>query len=469
MARIGIVLALVALLLGCSQGKVTSSPETASRPPNIIYILADDLGYGDVGVYGQQKIKTPRIDQMAAEGMKFTQFYAGSTVCAPSRAALMTGLHTGHTYIRGNGEIPFRAQEFTVAQLLKQAGYTTGMFGKWGLGVANTPGSPDKKGWDAYLGHLHHVDAHFQYSDSLWQLDQHGLRQVPVDPHAYSNDLFTKGGLSFIREHQQKPFFMYLSLTVPHAELKVPDSSMKLYLDAQGNSIFAPETPFPGKHYGAQAKPKAAYAAMVTRADSYVGQVLDLLQELGLEENTLVIFTSDNGTHKEGGHAPSAFNSSGPLRGIKRDLYEGGIRVPLVVRWPGKIKAGSMSDHVSANWDFMATFAELTSMPAPTETDGISMVPTFTGQGAQREHPYLYWEFHEGGFSQAVRQQEWKAIQFIGKDKSSRIELYNLANDLGEQHNLASSFPKKVKEMAALLDDARTRPEHPKFLTLESY
>lgn len=444
------------------------SAQAQGRRPNIIFIMADDLGYGDVGVYGQTKIETPRIDKMAGEGMKFYQFYAGTTVCAPSRSALMTGLHTGHTYVRGNGNVPLRPEDVTMPQVLKQGGYSTGMFGKWGLGLQNTTGSPEKKGWDEFLGHMDQTEAHFQYSDSLWQVKNGKLNRVKVDPSAYTNDLFTAAGLNFIKEHQQGPFFLYIALTLPHAELKVPDNSMKKYLDANGNSIFDPEIPFPGAHYGAQPKPRAAYAAMVSRTDEYVGQILDLLAQLGIDKNTLVVFTSDNGPHKEGGHVPAYFQSSGPFRGIKRDMYEGGIRIPMIVRWPGIVKANSVSNEVFAHWDFLPTFAEAAHLKTPAKIDGISFLPTLKGKGKQKEHPYLYWEFHENGFSQAIRQGDWKIVRIWKKGVPPVSELYNLAVDPAETNNLAATEDDRIKSMNALLNEAHAKADHPTFQTLEN-
>lgn len=435
---------------------------------NVIYILADDLGYGDLGCYGQQKIRTPNIDKMAAEGIKFNQFYAGSTVCAPSRSALMTGLHTGHNYIRGNGEVPLRSGDTTIAQVFKKSGYTTGMFGKWGLGLENTSGAPQKKGWDEFLGHLHHVAAHYQYTDSLWQIVNGSLQRIKIDPALYANDLFAESAKKFITAHQQEPFFLYLSLTLPHAELKVPDASLKKYQNKGGQSIFAPEIPFPEKHYGAQSMPRAAYAAMVSRVDDYVGEIRKLLKELNLEGNTILFFTSDNGPHKEGGNVPDYFNSNGPLRGIKRDLYEGGIRVPLIVSCPGKIKKGISTDHKAANWDLFTTVSEITGQNRPDNLDGVSFLPTLLGQANQKKHDYFYWEFHEQGFKQALLKNDWKAIRFYNKDKSFRTELYDLRKDVSEKNNVAGAHASTVKEMEELMDQARSRSEHPLFRTIDS-
>jgi arylsulfatase A-like enzyme len=458
------------LLLGAlSPGQVPP----ATRP-NIIYIMADDLGYGDLGSYGQQKIKTPHLDQLAAEGLKFTQFYAGSTVCAPSRAALMTGLHTGHTYIRGNGEIPLRPQDTILPGYLQQAGYTTGMFGKWGLGDMNTTGMPDLKGWSEFVGFLHHVEAHFQLPGILWHFRQGStpLRQRISTAHqGFANDFLADKAVDFLQENQKKHFFLYLSLTIPHAELVMPDKLLSRYQHADGTSLFGPEVPFPGLHYGGQRQPRAAYAAMVSRVDDYVGTVLAKVRELGLEENTLIFFTSDNGTHIEGGRTRKDvefFQSSGPLRGIKRDLYEGGIRVPGIAYWKGKIKPGQTTDFPAASWDWLPTLLDLAGSTSPRPaTDGVSLASLFTENkvpsGSDRT---LYWEFHEGGFSQALRRGDWKIIRQKKADGTVKTELYNLKTDPGEQTDRAASQPDRLRQMEQLLNAARTKSEHPAFVTL---
>jgi len=330
------------------------------RRPNIVYVLADDLGYGDLGCYGQQKIRTPNIDRMASEGLRFTDHYAGSTVCAPSRCSLMTGLHTGHALVRGNYEkgphgpgagVPLRPEDQTVAEALKTAGYRTGLFGKWGLGVEGTSGEPNRKGFDESFGYLNQVHAHYQYPDYLLR----NGRRVDLSDNAggkrakYANDLIADEALRFVRDNSRGPFFLYYSPTMPHAELLVPEDSMKPYLGvlSEGKTHLSASDGGSG-HYATQRTPHAAFAGMVSRIDSYVGRLLDLLKELGIDNDTIVFFTSDNGPHREGGADPEFFNSSAGLRGIKRDLYEGGIRVPLVARWPGQIQAGGTSAYVSA-------------------------------------------------------------------------------------------------------------------------
>lgn len=458
---------------------VSSHPPKLS--PNIIFIMADDLGYGDLGSYGQQKIHTPRLDQMAREGMRFTSFYAGSTVCAPSRSVLMTGQHTGHTPIRGNlqrdslGQEPLPSDALTIAELLKSAGYRTGMFGKWGLGGPGTYGSPNAQGFDAFYGYLDQHAAHFYYPEFLYRNEQReplpGNKVIdnPPAPGAgpavkkaiYSHDRIVDEALSFIgqskKEYPSQPFFLYLPVTVPHAELAAPQDAMEPYTDSLGNSIF-PEIPFPGKGYSAQAMPRATYAAMVTRLDRDVGRILDTLRALGLDRNTIVFFTSDNGPHAEGGMDPEFFNSNGPLHGKKRDLYEGGIRVPMIAWGPGRIPAGRVSDHVWASWDVFPTVAELsgakmslTQVQTIPNIDGISALPTLLGTSkAQRLHKYLYWEFYEGQGAQAVRQGRWKAVRkpiFTGE-----VELYNLEVDPSEERNVAAQNPKIVSAMRQIME-----------------
>lgn len=417
--------------------------------------MADDLGYGELSCYGQQKFETPNIDQMAAEGMRFTQHYAGTTVCAPSRSALMTGLHTGHTYVRGNREIqpegqhPLPDTATTVADLLQQAGYSTGIIGKWGLGFPGSSGVPEKQGFDTFFGYNCQRQAHHYYPEQLWRNTEKITLEENQDGRkgAYSHHLFTQEAMSFIRENaeQENPFFLYLAYTIPHADVDVPDSTMAAF---QGKFE---EEAFTGNHYVNQPTPRAAFAGMVTLMDQSVGQLLDLLKTLEIDENTLVIFTSDNGPHWAGGHNPDFFDSNGPLRGYKRDLYEGGIRVPMIARWSGKIKGGSTSEHVSAFWDFMSTACELAGAEAPAYTDGTSYAPALLGR-EQPEHEYLYWEFHEQGKKQAVRKGKWKAVRTnIAKNPEAPLELYDLSADLGEENNIADEHPEVVREMAQIM------------------
>ena len=428
-------------------------------PMNVIYILADDLGYGDLGCYGQTKIHTPNIDKMAKEGMLFTQHYAGCTVSAPSRCSLMTGLHTGHSQIRGNKEIkpegqqPMTADTYTLGKLMKSAGYATGIFGKWGLGYPGSTSVPSTMGFDEFFGYNCQRQAHSYYPDHLWhnndtvflhENDNEG-RQI------YSQDLIHEQALKFIRDNKDKPFYAMLTYTLPHAELNLPhDSIYRKYENA------FEEVPYDGKMgYHPSEKPYASFAAMVTRLDKYVGDVMAELKELGLDKNTIVIFTSDNGPHREGGANPDYFKSYGPLKGVKRDVYEGGIRVPMVAWCPDKIKAGVKNDHVSAFWDVMPTLAELTGVALPETGDGISFLPTLFSKDGQKQHEYLYWEFHELNGREALRSGNWKLIRqpIVGE---TILELYDLSSDIHEDNNLAQQNPEKVKELEILMDGART-------------
>lgn len=421
------------------------------RTPNIIFILADDLGYGDLGCYGQKDILTPSLDGMAAEGLRFTDFYAGSTVCAPSRCSLMTGLHTGHAYIRGNALLPLREEDTTVAELLKRAGYATGLVGKWGLGEPGTSGVPNRKGFDEFYGYLNQVHAHNYYPEYLWRNETRvrleGNKEsrpgVSSVRNEYTPDLFAKEALDFITRHRDHPFFLYLSPTIPHANNERQA--------AESNGMEVPsDAPYGGKFWPQEQKNKAA---MITRLDQMVGEVLRRVKELGLDEHTLVFFTSDNGPHKEGGD-PGFLKSSGPLRGIKRDLYEGGIRVPMLLRWPGVIPAASISPLPCAFWDILPTLTDLAGAETPAGLDGIFLGALLRGkEEEQQRHEYLYWEFHEGGFKQAVRMGNWKAVR---PKSRAPVELYDLAEDLGEEHDLAPGHRDRVAQAEALFLSART-------------
>jgi len=431
---------------------------SSHEKPNIILILADDLGYGDIGCYGQTKIKTPHLDRMAAEGMKFTQFYAGSTVCAPSRCSLMTGLHTGHCEIRGNkeykpeGQHPLSAEAVTVAELLKQTGYTTGAMGKWGLGGPGTDGVPEKQGFDLFFGYNCQREAHFYYPEHLWKNEKKFIieENKKGKKAVYSHDLIVNEALAFIKKHHKEPFFLYLPFTIPHAELAVPEKELKQY-----TGLF-PETPYPGAHYSSQDKPRAAFAAMVSRLDSDIGRIFTLLKQKNIDNQSRVIFSSDNGPHKEGGHDPAFFESSGPFRGMKRDLYEGGIRVPFIARWPGRIQAGSINKHIGAFWDFLPTVCELAGLQSPDNIDGISFLPALTGK-KQPKHAYLYWEFHEQGGKQAVLMEPWKGIWInVRINPDGPIELYDLSQDQKEQNDVSSLHPEIVKKIDQIMKQART-------------
>ncbi len=424
-----------------------------ARPPNIIFILADDLGYGDLGCYGQKQILTPNIDRLAADGIRFTQCYAGSTVCAPSRCCLMTGMHTGHAQVRGNALVPLRPEDRTVAEVLKGAGYRTGLVGKWGLGEPGSTGIPNKKGFDFFFGYLNQVHAHNYYPDYLWRNQEKVTypgnvveKGVAQKREVYSHDLFAEEALKFVAQEPGKPFFLYLAFTIPHANNEAGKQGMEVPSDK----------PYSDRPWPQQQK---NHAAMITRMDADVGRLVKRLQELKLDEQTIIFFTSDNGPHREGGADQKFFNSSGPLRGIKRDLTEGGIREPMIVRWSGKIKPGQVSDQVWAFWDFLPTASELAGAKPISDIDGISQVPTILGEKeagrAQKPHDFLYWEFHEGGYSQAVRMGDWKYIR-RPYSKNPAPELYNLKTDPGETQNLAGEQKAIVAKIEAYLKTART-------------
>lgn len=439
--RWGVIIGTVAIAV---------SAALAAVRPNIIFILADDLAYADLGCYGQKQIRTPHIDRLAAEGMRFTQFYAGSTVCAPSRSCLMTGQHTGHTRIRGNGgrkgeRVALHPQDVTVAEVLKEAGYRTGIFGKWGLGEDGSPGVPNRQGFDEWYGFLNQTDAHNYYPPFLHRNEKKITLPGNADGRReqYVHDLFTQEALAFIERSRGGPFFLYLAYTIPHANNELTRET--------GNGMEVPsDAPYTDKQW---AQPDKNFAAMVTRMDGDVGKIMAKLKELALDEKTIVFFTSDNGPHKEGGRQVDFFDSNGPLRGIKRDLYEGGIRVPMIVRGPGRVLTG-VSDHVGASWDFLPTAAELAGAAPPEGIDGLSMLNALRGR-PQKSHEYLYWEFHEAKAAQAVRFGDWKAVRPKGKP----IELYDLAKDLGEERDVASQHPEVVARAENILSRARTESE----------
>ncbi|MEM8669586.1 MAG: arylsulfatase [Planctomycetota bacterium] len=437
----------------------------AAERPNLIFILADDLGYGDLGCYGQKVIQTPRLDRMAAEGMKFSQFYAGNTVCAPSRSVLMTGQHMGHTHVRGNAGgsnmliQSLRDEDVTVAEVLQPAGYTSALIGKWGLGQVDQPGFPMRQGFDVFYGYLNQVHAHNYYPEFLWSGDQkQPLRNVVERAERsyggftggaatkrieYTHDLFVDEASKFLREHTAEPFFLYLPLTIPHANNEATRMTGD-GAEVPDYGIYA-EKDWPQQDMG--------QAAMITRMDADVGRILDLLGELGIAENTLVFFTSDNGPHNEAGHNLERFNPSGPLRGTKRALYEGGIRVPGIAWWPGTIKPGSTTDHVAYFGDWMATAADLAGIDPPDDIDSISFGPTLRADSAaQKKHDYLYWEFYEQGSRQAVRFEDWKAIR--QPMTTGKIQLFDLSKDLGEKSDVAKDHPDLVKRAAAMMDEA---------------
>jgi arylsulfatase A-like enzyme len=436
--------------------------------PNVVLILADDLGYGDLGCYGQQRIKTPHIDRLAAEGMRFTDFYAGCTVCAPSRCVLMTGYHMGHCWVRGNAgqanrEIQcLRDQDVTAAEVLKKAGYVTALSGKWGLGEEGTAGVPTRQGFDDFFGYLNQHHAHNYYPAYLFR----GEKRVPlknVVPGSgefgvgvaskkveYSPDLVTAEALAWIERVKEQPFFLYFAVTLPHANNEAGKQGM--------------EVPELGAYEATDWPPQQkAHAAMISRLDADVGRLMDKLRALGLDENTLVLFSSDNGPHAEGGNDPQFNDSSGPLRGIKRDLTEGGIRVPFIARWPGKIKSGTTSNFVGSFADVLPTLAELAGAPSelPKDIDGVSLAPTLLGRSAeQKRHDCLYWAFYERGGAQAVRQGNWKAVQ---QPLSTPLRLYDLATDIGEEHDVAAKHPEIVSQMTAAMREAYAPSENWRF------
>jgi arylsulfatase A-like enzyme len=463
------VLSLV-LLLSC---KTQPQKETQSQNPNIIYILADDLGYGDLSVYGQTHFQTPNLDKMASEGMLFTDHYAGTTVCAPSRSSLMTGMHTGHTPIRGNkewkpeGQWPMADSTYTMAEMLKNAGYVTGAFGKWGLGFPGSEGDPNNQGFDKFYGYNCQRMAHNYYPGHLWDNETKvTLEENSGDKFAiYAPELIHKRALQFIETNKDKPFFMFYPNVIPHAELLIPEENL-----AEFRGKYLPENHYEGAEpgdpgfregpYGTQPESHAAFAAMVTLLDKQVGEVLDKLKELGLDKNTIVMFTSDNGPHLEGGADPDYFDSNGPLKGYKRDLYEGGIRVPMIAWWPEKIEAGSRTNHPSAFWDIMPTLADLAGLEAPKEIHGISFLPTLLNNENQKQHDYLYWEFHEKGGRKALRKDNWKLVSYdVFDPEKTTSELYDLSTDIGEENNVANEHPELVKELMDLMMNARIESE----------
>lgn len=465
-------------------GTISASPKSKPSKPNVIYILADDLGYGDLGCYGQKYIKTPNLDRMAAEGILFTRHYAGCSVSAPSRSSLMTGLHTGHTYIRGNKEVkpegqePLNAASFTMAEMYKQKGYITGAFGKWGLGMSDSEGSPNKQGFDEFFGYLCQRYAHRYYPDYLW----HNNKKVILPGNGwkgtqtYAPDVIQEKALEFIKTHKDTSFFLYVPNILPHAEVIAPDDKyLAMYKDkfeekswngGNGAAYGGPDFNIAG--YAPQSFPKAVFAAMVSRLDAQVGEIIKLVKDLGIENNTLIIFSSDNGPHQEGGADPDFFNSNGGFRGYKRDLYEGGIRVPMIARWPSKISAGSRTDFPSAFWDVMPTLAEIAGMKIPDGIDGISMVPTLFGKKGQKKHEYLYWEFHELGGRQAVSKGDWKLVCYnVLKAGETKVELYNLKTDPKETSNVAAQNVAVVAELKKLIKTSRDPSDIFKFHIVE--
>ena len=468
MKHLSILLVPIILVMSAS---VLNGQKQEHRRPNIIFILSDDLSWGDLGCYGQQKIKTPNIDRLAGEGIKFTQAYAGNSVCAPSRSSLMQGLHPGHARVRGNGYLNYRESlqpgDITVASVLKQAGYKTGLFGKWGLALHNQPGTPNKMGFDQFFGYLNQRQAHTYYPEFLYHNEervyypenalhyelQNYSRKSSYDkdgkvlPNGIKNpsqaknafDEYCAKSLEFVKENKNDPFFLYLAYTIPHGPLIVPD--LGEYKDKD----------WPIQH--------KEWAAMITRMDTEVGKLLKLLDELGLEENTIIFFAADNGNpsgydnrylkERKGPTISEFFDLASPTRGKKGDSYDGAFHVPAVVRWPGKIAPKQVSDHMWAFWDFLPTAAEIAGIKPPSNIDGISLLPTLLGNGKQKQHDYLYWE-HTG--NQAVRMANWYAHRASG----SSVELYDLVSDPQQSVDLSSKNPKIVRKVRKIMEEAHT-------------
>ncbi|RMF96728.1 MAG: N-acetylgalactosamine-6-sulfatase, partial [Planctomycetota bacterium] len=481
-------LVLLGTMLGATSQAVSArqpAGQTSQRPPNIVLIMADDLGYAELGCYGQKKIQTPNLDRMAAEGMRFVQFYAGAPVCAPSRCVLMTGKHLGHAAVRDNSELrpegqwPLPEEEITIGEVLSARGYATAAIGKWGLGAPTTTGDPNRQGFDLFFGYNCQRHAHNFYPSWLYrnhervplnnpEFSPHQRFPADADPNDpaayrryvgndYAPDRMLAEAIRFVRENRDRPFFLYFPTTVPHLALQVPEDSLREYLGK------FPETPYLGdRGYLPCYAPRATYAAMVTRMDRDIGRLLDELKRLGLEENTLVVFTSDNGpTHGRGGGPIDGvggsdsvfFESNGPLNGLKGSVYEGGIRVPMIARWPGHVPAGTVSHHLGAFYDFLPTFAELAGAAIPEDTDGISLLPTLMGMPQhQRKHEFLLWEFYGYGGQQAVRMGRWKALRTdCYKDPHAPLKLFDLATDIGETTNVADRHPEIVARAEEIL------------------
>jgi len=474
--KIGITLCLLAgsvllLFQACKdQGQTTG-------PPNIIFIMADDLGYNELGCFGQEIIRTPFIDQLADEGVRFTRFYSGSPVCAPSRCVLMTGQHTGHSYVRNNFEVkggdgfwgqkPIADSLITIAEVLKEKGYATGAMGKWGIGKVGSDGDPNNQGFDLFFGFNCQRHAHNHYprylirnQDTVW-LEGNNRELYGKQ---YSQDLFIDEAKQFISENRAKPFFLYLPFIIPHLSIQVPEVTLNEYKE------IIQEEEYVHRGYLQHPYPRAGYAAMITHMDKGIGEILTLLTELGIDENTLVIFTSDNGPtyNRLGGSDSDYFNSAGPFKGLKGSVYEGGIRVPLVARWPKKIQPGTISDHISALQDILPTLAEIAGMDSPVNIDGISFAPTLYGNTDQEDHQFLYMEFPSYGGQQMVRMGKWKGIRQNIFSDSLQIELYDLEIDISEQNDVSGDYPGIVKKIEEIMITARTPSAEFPFTQLDS-
>lgn len=488
-------------LIFCGLGALTTLGAGAQNKPNIIYIMCDDMGYGDLGCYGQQYISTPNIDRLASQGMRFTQAYAGSPVSAPSRASFMTGQHTGHTHVRGNkeywpgtqkqnaygnnteytvvGQEPYDTKHIIIPEIMKKNGYTTGMFGKWAGGYEGSPSTPDKRGIDEYYGFICQFQAHLYYPNFLNEYSRsagdEGVHRVTLEQNIqypmygdeyrnraqYSADLIHQKAMAWLdKQTPEQPFLGIFTYTLPHAELVQPEDSILLAY----KNYFCQEKVFggdAGSRYNPTNHGHAEFAAMITRLDAQVGEIMAKLEEKGLAENTVLIFTSDNGPHEEGGADPDFFNRDGLLQGKKRSTYEGGIRIPFIVRWPGKVQAGVTNDHQLAFYDIMPTFCDIAGIENYVEKysnkelehdyfDGISFYPTLTGEGEQQQHDYLYWEFHETNML-GVRMGNWKLVV-----QSGNCKLYDLANDIHEDNNVAAQYPDIVAKMKEIIKQEHT-------------
>ena len=466
----------------CADGQKAVQPK-----PNVVFILADDLGWGDLSCYGQTNFQTPNIDRLAGEGLRFTQCYSGTTVSAPSRSCLVTGTHSGHTAIRGNvelapeGQFPLPADAVTIFHDLKAAGYTTGAFGKWGLGFVGSTGDPQKMGVDRFYGFNCQLLAHSYYADHIWDNENRveladNCDEVPYGEGSYVPDLIHEKALQFLDDAARdgKPFFMWYPTTIPHAELIVPkDSIIRRFVGKY------PETPFRGCDQGmpgfrkggycSQEYPHATFAAMVTRLDMYVGQIVAKLKELSVYDNTIIIFASDNGPHLEGGADPDFFNSNGPWRGYKRDVYEGGIRVPFIVSWPGHVAKGGRTDFMCSFWDLMPTLREINGQTVPDDMDGVSLLPLLEGRKGQKEHDYLYFEFQELNGRQAVRRGPWKLVHMNIRGERDYFELYNIDEDPSETQDLIQRYPDKAGELKVIMTEAHVRNPYFPVLKGEEY
>ncbi len=462
-SKVQAVRSLAVVLLAALATNVAVRAQGDGRRPNIVYILLDDAGWGDLGCYGQRRLATPHMDRLAREGMRFTQHYSGSTVCAPTRSVLMTGQHTGHTPVRGNAKaaaapervFPIGGDVVTVAALLHAAGYATGAFGKWGLGGPGSDSDALALGFDHFAGFYSQAFAHDFYPRWLWRDGE----KIATDRAVYAHDFYFDAALEFVRGSKDRPFFCYVPVTIPHAAMQAPEEYHDRFREQY------PQFDDKVGRYGGDSRrsevqnPIAGFAAMMTKLDDDVGRLLALLVELGLDDDTIVMLSSDNGPHGEGGHDPKFWDSNGPLRGKKRDLYDGGIRVPLLARWPGRIAPGTVSEHISAHWDMLPTWCEIAGVAVPDElaVDGISMVPELTGEGVQRAHGYLYWEFYEGSGKRALRLGQWKVVQNgLHEHEDPPIELYDITRDPGEATDVAGEHPDVIARARKLFAAATT-------------